>query len=171
MLLDCNGGSIEDDQSEDQMQLQAWSVLGRRSCSAVTFPGVQGKGLLSYLLLVSSQVNISQFSLEELHQHTSRRVIQLSPQPSARLSDWMFCQFFAIHTLLKYSSVCKGWSFVSSVKFFSPEWRKDFFPSKIHTLKWRYTQMSSLSFLFNKTKWNTRPFLMDACCLLQCSGF
>lgn len=48
---------------------------------------------------------------------------------------------------------------------------EDFFPSKIHTLKWRYTQMSSLSFLFNKTKWNTRPFLMDACCLLQCSGF
>lgn len=51
------------------------------------FPGVRGKGLLSYWLLVSSQVNISQFSLAELHQHTSHRVIQLSPQPSARLSD------------------------------------------------------------------------------------
>lgn len=85
------------------------------------------------------QVNVNEISFEEIHRNMSHHGAAVPSEPSARLSDWMFCQFFsAIHTLLKYSSVYQGWIFLSSVKFCSSQSGRDFSCSKINVLKWRH---------------------------------
>lgn len=165
MLLDCNGGRIQEGQSKIRSGCSCRKEWWReRRIVQFFFPVASGKGPLTFARWMSALILGDPWECIPAHGAA------VPSEPPARLSDGALCQLSALHTLPKYSSTWKGRIFLSPMEFCSAWSGRVSSCCKMNILKvyLNVGHWDLISFLTNQD--GTEPsFIMNACCLLHLS--